>query len=69
MTTWMRMVLWVAWLVTVSWFWHGGVLGTASALAASALSLVLFVWPPATHRRRRTALRYVEMGKQPVGLP
>ena len=67
MTTWMRMVLWVAWLAAVSWVWHEGVLGGASALAASALSLVLFI--PTTHRRRRTALRYVEMGKQPVGLP
>jgi hypothetical protein len=69
MTTLMRWVLWVAWLAAVSWLWHTGALGTGSALTAFAASLLLFAWPGHSHRRRRSALRYIEMGKQPVGLP
>lgn len=68
MTIWLRSVLWVVWLAGVGWFWHGGGLGTAAALVAALPSLGLFVLPGTVHRRRRSDLRYVEMGKQPVGL-
>lgn len=69
MTTTVRMALWLAWLGTVGALWGVGILGTATALAAGALSLVLFAWPGTTTRRRSRSLQYVEMGKQPVGLP
>jgi len=68
MTTWMRGVLWLVWLAGVSWLWELGALGTLSALTAGALSLLLLAWPVSASRRRRSALRYVEMGKQPMGL-
>jgi hypothetical protein len=67
MTNWLRNVLWMVWLAGVGWLWHGGSLGAGAALLAGALSLVLFILPGAVHRRRRTSLQYVEMGKQPVG--
>lgn len=68
MTTLMRGVLGLVWLAGVSWLWELGALGTGSALTVGALSLLLFVWPGSASRRRRSALRYVEMGKQPMGL-
>ncbi|OUM00962.1 hypothetical protein [Variovorax sp. JS1663] len=66
MMTWLRWVLWVVCLATVASLWLAGALGTGAALATGGGSLLLFVWPG--HRRRRTALRYIEMGKQPIGL-
>ncbi|RST49169.1 hypothetical protein [Variovorax sp. MHTC-1] len=69
MTTLTRWVLWVAWLATVSLLWLAGALGIGSALATGVASLLLFAWPGHSHRRRRSELRYIEMGKQPVGLP
>ena len=68
MTTWLRGVLWVVWLASATWLWLVGALGAGGALAAGVLSLVLFVWPGAGHRRRRSELQYVEMGKAPVSL-
>jgi len=68
MTMWMRNVLWLSWLIVVGWLWRAGDLSTGAALAAALLSLLLFVLPGLVHRRRRSDLRYVEMGKQPVGL-
>lgn len=67
MMTWMRGVLLLVWLASVGLFWEMNAIGTGGALAASALGLAAAVWPW-TARRRRSALRYVEMGKQPVGL-
>ena len=69
MTTWMRWVLLVAWLATVGWLWSAGALGIANSVILGLASLVLFAMPAAPARRRRSALRYIEMGKQPVGLP
>jgi len=68
MATWMRWMLWVACLATVAWLWHAGALGAGTALATGATSLLLFVWRSHPHRKRRTALQYIEMGKQPIGL-
>jgi hypothetical protein len=62
-----RILLWVAWLFGVGWFWHAGTLGTAASLALAALSLVVFAWPGSIVRRRHRALRYVDMGKEPTG--
>jgi hypothetical protein len=62
-----RILLWVAWLAGVGWFWHVGKLGTATSLALGALSLVVFAWPVSIARRRDSALRYVDMGKEPTG--
>ena len=67
MTTWLRGVLWVVWLASTIWLWHVGALGAGGALATGVLSFVLLMWPVA-HRRRRSALQYVEVGKEPVGL-
>ncbi len=69
MTTLTRWVVWVAWLATVSLFWGANFFGAGTALALSAAGLALFAWPGHSHRRRRTALRYIEMGKQPMGSP
>lgn len=69
MTTPVRMALWLGWLAAVGALWGLGILGTATAWAAGALSIVLFAWPGAPTRRRRRSLQYVEMGKQPVGSP
>jgi len=68
MTTWLRGVLWVVWLASAFWLWHVGALGAGGALAAGMLSLVLLIWPGTAGRRRRSALQYVEMGKEPVSL-
>jgi hypothetical protein len=68
MTIWMRTLVWVAWLAAVGWLWRAGELGTGGALACALLSLLLFAVPGVVHRRRRSSLQYVEMGKQPVGL-
>ncbi len=68
MTTLMRGVLCLVLLAVVTWLWHTGALGTGAALAGYLLSAVLLVWPGAAHRRRRSSLQYVEMGKEPVGL-
>jgi hypothetical protein len=68
MTTWMRGMLWIVWLAVTGWLWHGGALGTVAALASAAVGLVVVALPAAAGRRRRSGLRYVEMGKQPVGL-
>ncbi len=63
-----RILLWVAWLSGVGWFWHVSKLGTATSLALGALSLVVFAWPGTIARRRsHNALRYVDMGKEPTG--
>jgi|UPI000489D19F hypothetical protein len=66
MTTWLRGVLWVVWFASVIWLWHVESLGPAGALAAGVLGFVLLAWPSAS-RRRRSALQYVEVGKEPVG--
>jgi hypothetical protein len=68
MTIWMRALLWLVWLAVVGWSWHAGALGSGGALAAVLLSVAVLMLPGAFHRRRRTGLQYVEMGKQPVGL-
>jgi hypothetical protein len=62
-----RILLWVACLSGVGWFWHAGTLGTAASLALAALSLVVFAWPGSIVRRRHRELRYVDMGKEPTG--
>jgi hypothetical protein len=67
MTTWLRGVLWLVWLTCTSFLWHVGALGTGAALAGYLLSGLLLLWPGAVGRRRRSALQYVEMGKEPVG--
>ena len=67
MLTWLRWVLWVVCLATVASLWLSGALGTGLALLTGAGSLLLFFWP-SPHRRRRTALQYIEMGKQAIGL-
>ena len=69
MTNLIRLLLGVAWLAGVGWFWHVDLLRPASALLAVAAGLVLIAWPGGAARRRRSALQYVEMGKQPLGLP
>ena len=68
MTTWLRSALWLVWLAVAALLWRMGALGTGPALAAGLLSVVLLVWPGATHRRRRSSLQYVEMGKEPVSV-
>jgi hypothetical protein len=68
MTTWLRWMLWVACLATVTWLWLAGALGIGAALMTGAGSLLLFALPHQGHRKRRTALQYIEMGKQPIGL-
>ena len=62
-----RIRVWVAWLAGAGWFWHAGKIGTASAIALAALSLVVFAWPSSIARRRHNELRYVDMGKEPTG--
>ena len=62
-----RILLWLAWLSAVGWFWHAGKFGTATAIALAALSLVVFAWPVGVARRRHDELRYVDMGKGPTG--
>ncbi|RQO63709.1 hypothetical protein DBV14_02725 [Variovorax sp. KBW07] len=62
-----RILLWLSWLVGSGWFWHAGKIGTASAIALAALSLVVFAWPSGIARRRHNELRYVDMGKEPTG--
>ena len=66
-TRWIQWMLWVACLVTVAWLWRAGVLGAGAALATSAGSLLLLAWRSPPQRRRRTALQYIQMGKQPTG--
>lgn len=70
MATLFRILLWLAWLAGAGWLWQAGKLGTASALALGALSLVVFAWPGSVARRRHAGreLRYVEMGKEPMSL-
>ena len=68
MTGWMRGGLLMVWLAALGWLWMAGALGTLSVVAAASLGLVLALRPGAWHRRRRSGLRYVEMGKAPVGL-
>jgi len=70
MATLFRLFVWLAWLAAAGWLWHGGRLGTASALALGALSLVVFAWPGSVARRRHAGgeLRYVEVGKEPIDL-
>ena len=68
MTTWMRWMLWMVCLATVSWLWHVGALSAVPALATAAASFLLFAWPGHGQRKRRTALQYIEMGKQPIGM-
>jgi beta-lactamase superfamily II metal-dependent hydrolase len=64
-----RILLWLAWVASVSWLWHAGTLGTATSLALGALSLVVFAWPASIARRRSSSeLRYVDVGKEPAGL-
>ena len=69
MTTFMRWVLWFAWLAASAWLWRTGVMGAGSALMFATASLLLFAFPVSVHRRRRSALQYIEMGKQPMGSP
>ncbi|MDM0012222.1 hypothetical protein QTH87_07200 [Variovorax sp. J22P168] len=53
----------------MGWLWMVGALGAvAVGVAALAGLVVLALRPGAWHRRRRSGLRYVEMGKAPVGL-
>ncbi len=68
MTTWMRWMLWVVCLATVGWLWHVDALSAVPALATAAASFLLFAWPGHGQRKRRTALQYIEMGKQPIGM-
>jgi hypothetical protein len=68
MTNWMRWMLCVACLATVGLLWHVGALSAVPALATGAASLLLFAWPAHGQRKRRTALQYIKMGKQPIGL-
>ncbi|WP_286608102.1 hypothetical protein [Variovorax jilinensis] len=59
----------MVWLVALGWLWMVGALGAvAVGVAALAGLVVLALRPGAWHRRRRSGLRYVEMGKAPVGL-
>jgi hypothetical protein len=62
-----RILLWFSWLAAAGWFWHAGKVGTATAIALGALSLVVFAWPSGIVRRRHNELRYVDMGKEPTG--
>ncbi len=68
MMTWFRWALWVVCVAIVTGLWFAGILGTGLALATGAACFLLFAWPGQGHRRRRTALQYIEMGKQPIGL-
>lgn len=68
MKTWLRSALWLVWLAVAALLWRMGALATGPALAAGLLGAVLLVWPSATHRRRRSSLQYVEMGKEPVSV-
>jgi len=61
-----RWVLWLAWAAGVFWTWRTGVLGLSGALVALAAGCALAAWHVGPPRRRRSELRYVEMGKQPV---
>lgn len=69
MTTWLRWVAVLAWLVVVGLAWRSGVLGTGAAVLWSAASLSVFLLPSPGGRRRKGALQYIEMCKQPVGSP
>lgn len=66
MATLVRIVLWLVWAIGIGWLWHEGMLGAASALAALAAGSALAVWRGVPVRRKRSELRYVQMGKQPV---
>ena len=68
MTNWVRALMWMMWLAGIGWFWHVGAIGGVGAFAAVLASLAVWMVPGAFHRRRRSGLQYVEMGKQPVGL-
>lgn len=67
MKFWIRVSLLAASLATTAWAWHGALLGAAAAWGVSATALVLCLWPTSS-RRRRSALRYVEMAKDPVSV-
>jgi hypothetical protein len=69
MMTWVRWMVWMAWLAASAWLWRTGVLSAGSALMFAAASFLLFAFPGTVHRRRRSALQYIEMGKQPVESP
>jgi hypothetical protein len=62
----LRWVLWLTWAACVGWSWRTGALGPSGALVALALACALAAWRAGPPRRRRSALRYIEMGKQPV---
>jgi hypothetical protein len=64
--TLMRGLLFLVWLAVVGGLFNAGAFGLVGAVVAGLLGVALVVWPWA--RRRRSALRYIEMGKQPVGL-
>lgn len=70
MTYLIRLLLGVAWIAGIAWLWHADMLRPLSAVLAGAAGLVLVAWPTGNARRRRSAaLQYVEMSKQPLGLP
>ena len=62
----LRWVSWLAWAAVVLWSWRAGMLAPSGALVALAVACALSAWRAGPPRRRRSALRYVEMGKQPV---
>ena len=66
MLTLVRIVAWMVCAVDLGWLWRDGSLGAGSALAALALGSALAVWRAGPARRKRSELRYVQMGKQPV---
>lgn len=69
MSTWVRCLGWGMWVAASGWAWHVGWLGPVAAGLAGASSLLVWWGAGNNPRRRRSALRYVEMSKQPVGTP
>ncbi|MBU1357255.1 MAG: hypothetical protein KKC79_03315 [Gammaproteobacteria bacterium] len=68
MTNLTRWGLWAIWIAATAWLWNEGALTAGLAWTAGAASLLVFALPVQSHRRRRSELRYVEVGKQPMEL-
>lgn len=71
MTAWIHLVLWCAVVAAGAWLWRTG----ASGLVGTAVLTILVagaLWAAwrahRAARRRRNALQYVQMAKQPIAL-
>lgn len=62
----LRFVFWLLCAASVGWLWRQGWVGGTGALVALAFGTALTLWRFGPVRRKRSALRCVQMGKQPV---